>query len=67
MNTSDALSEFEQRVQVLRARGLVDLKFYAGEVGDSDPESFCKEANSMLQAIEQGLKAPLEFNDGTVR
>lgn len=64
MSKSAALQEFEERVAKLRTeKGLVDLKFYAGEVSESSTETFCREANDLLRAVENARTESLEFGD----
>jgi len=59
------LKLFEDRVNELRDKGLVDLKFYKGEVSSADPESFSAEANQFLQAMNEGLTTPLTLGDAS--
>ena len=64
MNTNSEVTKFSDRVDLLRSQvGLSDLKFYAGEVSESSPETFAHEANLMLDAIESQNCKPLLFND----
>ena len=66
MSGSTALQEFKDRFSVLRRdEGLVDMKFYPGDLSCSDKESFCEEANRLSQAIDAGLLTPLKFGDST--
>jgi hypothetical protein len=67
MNAQSQVATLCDRVEQLRKQGLSDLKFYAGEVSESSPETFAKEANAMLDAIEAGKFKPLKFNDSQAK
>lgn len=62
-NTETA--KLQARFERLKDNGLVDLKFYTGEVSEATPESFCKEANELLDAIEAGKARRFTFGDSS--
>jgi hypothetical protein len=62
------MQKLENRVDQLKAVGLVDLKFFIAEVSESTPEDFAREVNEFFNAIENGSTIePLVFNDGGKR
>lgn len=62
-----AVQKFEQRFQELREQGLVDMKFFVGEVSDATAEEFCEEFVQMEALILEGKVRPLDFGDSTHR
>lgn len=63
MSNLSASQEFKGRIDVLKANGLKDIKFYPGEVGNALPEDFCAEANRMLEAVERDEGNSFSFGD----
>lgn len=66
MNTSvrSEVARFDERMKQMRAaKGLSDFKFYPGAVSEASPEEFAREANSLLDAIEQGHFEEFVFGD----
>lgn len=63
MPVVDYVQLLEAKIQVLRANGLSDIKFDAGEVSRSTVQSFAREACEWCDAIEAGRFTPLRFND----
>lgn len=62
-----AVQAFEQRFEELRRQGLVDMKFFVGEVSDATTEDFCAEFLRLDQLICDGECQPLDFGDSTKR
>lgn len=63
MQAESQVEKFARRMDEMRAQGLSDYKFATGNVAEATPESFAKEANDMLDAIEAGEFQPFKFND----
>jgi len=59
--TSTAVQKFEQRFEELKTKGLVDMKFFVGEVSDATAEDFCAEFLRMDQLIQKGEVIELEL------
>lgn len=57
------VARFEERMQAMRANGLSDFKFYPGAVSEISPEDFAKEANTLLDAVENDEFEDFAFND----
>lgn len=62
-----AVQQFEQRFEELREQGLVDMKFFVGEVSDATAEDFCAEFLRMDKLIQDGKSQVLDFQDSTHR
>jgi len=62
-----AVQQFERRFSELRDQGLVDMKFFVGEVGDATTEDFCEEFLRMDELIKANQSRPLNFGDSTKR
>lgn len=63
MSSLSAREQFKERIDVLKAEGLKDIKFYPGEVANALPEDFCAEANRLLDAVKRSEGEPLIFGD----
>lgn len=46
-----------------KASGLVDVKFYVGNISEAAREVVCEEVLNLERAIEAGDYSPLIFND----
>lgn len=58
------LEKLNQNYEQLRAEcGLMDTRFYIGEISDSTPEQFAKEANLVMEAYMGNNTTVVEFND----
>jgi hypothetical protein len=60
-----AVKAFAERFEVLKDEGLVDMKFFVGEVSESTHESFCKEVNEIDRLVNNGEATLFSFNDGS--
>lgn len=47
-------SKFNAHLDALRQQGLVDMKFFAGEVSEATTEDFFAEANHMIEVVLKG-------------
>ncbi len=45
------VASFGEKMEQLASQGLVDLKFFVGNISESTMESFCREANSIDEAL----------------
>jgi len=66
-SVTTAVQRFEQRFEELREQGLVDMKFFVGEVNDATAEDFCAEFLVLDSLITEGKTTPLDFGDSTHR
>lgn len=57
------LARLESRMDQMRANGLSDFKFYPGAVSEVSPEDFAREANLMLNAVENDEFEDFSFGD----
>jgi hypothetical protein len=60
---STAVGQFAQRFEEMKKEGLVDMKFFVGEVAESTQESFCREVNEIDRLVEEGKATPFSFGD----
>lgn len=61
--TSEVQRFFSRMSEMRTAKGLSDYKVHTGLVNESAPEDMAREANAMLNAIEQGEFKSFSFSD----
>jgi hypothetical protein len=61
-NTQSQVAKLDQRLAAMAANG-TSVHFSPGQVSETTPEAFAREANTLLDAVGAGEFVPFKFND----
>ena len=61
---SEIMRKLDENYEILkRDKGVIDTRYYVGEIKDSKPEDFAREANVVLEEYIAGRVKRVELED----